>query len=945
MVAQDFVAVDDNSDDINDYNNGSPPSLLSNTQPAFPASLAAPWLPNVGMAETIPPFLQSYTPTPGVFDELWRREASAPASFNPGAFTQGSFNPGSPSLSELIQPHWRGVIQNFAALGNEGIAAMQQEAQRMLRDNGVTYNVHGDVGGHQRPWPLDLMPLVLSESDWETIRVGVQQRAHLLNLMLTDIYGERRLLRQGILPAALIYGHSGFLRACHELRLPYKQQLILYGTDLARGPDGQMWVVSDRTQAPSGAGYALENRTVMARLMQSAFRDDKIQRLSNYFRTLQNTLAESAFQHKELPRTVILTPGPYNETYFEHAYLAAYLGYSLVQGDDLTVSNGRLSLKALSGLQPVDVILRRVDDSFCDPLELRADSRLGVAGLLESARRQNVTIINPLGSGVLENPRLMPFMPSVARYFLGEDLKLPSAATWWCGQQKEMDYVLEHLSTLVIRRVARSGASATLLGAKLSAEELQTLRQRILAEPEQYVGQEQISFSTAPAFVNHHCEPRNTILRTFAVATGNDYEIMPGGLARSAPASDTLFVSNSAGGISKDVWVLTAQPQAHSSLWRQVRVQEQALHSSQFLSSRSADNLFWVGRYAERADFTARLLRTIFDYFGEDTFARDTSQENTAENSSGGEAIGNSSDEKSCLKLLLQALTQVTQTYPGFFNEQNGAPLVDPVAELLSIVLDRTRIGGLHANLSAMINAAYAVRDLWSVDSWRVLNSLEEPWQALAAKSQVRVPRVHQELNNLITSLMAFSGLNTESMTHSAAWLLLDTGRRLERAQLTTAFIRATMSNCQEENIEPLLLEMILKTTDTIITYRRRYRSHIQPSTLLDLLLMDEQNPRALGYQLATLQAHLAALPRQPNPYQLSQEERLLLQASTRLRLANTLQLAQPLKPFSLRYSLDEMLAELTLLLNQISDVLTRTYFIHSQTPQQLLSQPMGSVV
>jgi uncharacterized alpha-E superfamily protein len=276
-------------------------------------------------------------------------------------------------------------------------------------------------------------------------------------------------------------------------------------------------------------------------------------------------------------------------------------------------------------------------------------------------------------------------------------------------------------------------------------------------------------------------------------------------------------------------------------------------------------------------------------------------------------------------------------TYPGFVDEEGAALLANPVEELLSVVLDRSRVGGLHANLGAMINAAYAVRDLWSVDSWRVLNALEGPWRALAAKPQARVPRVYDELNNLITSLMAFSGLNMESMTHSAAWLLLDTGRRLERAQLTVAFLRATMAIRQPENVEPLLLEMVLKTTDAIITYRRRYRSQIQPATVLDLLLLDEQNPRALGYQLAKLQTHLAALPRDPDPYQLSKEERLLLQAFTRLRLSNTTALAQPLSQFALRHTLDELMAELSLLLNQVSDVVTRTYFTHAQTPQQLL--------
>ncbi|MCB0084992.1 MAG: circularly permuted type 2 ATP-grasp protein, partial [Caldilineaceae bacterium] len=313
--------------------------------------------------EKIPPFLHGYAPAPDTYDELWRRAATTPRP---------------PTLHEAIHPHWRGVIQTLAALGEGGIATTQQEALRILHDNGVTYNVHGAVDGYQRPWSLDLMPLVISERDWTATAAGVVQRSHLLNLMLLDIYGERRLLRQGLLPPELIYGHSGFLRACDGVQLPGKQQLILHAADLARGPDGRMWVLGDRTQAPSGAGYALENRTVMARLLRNAFRDGKVQRLANFFRTLQNTLAERAFHHKDAPRTVVLTPGPYNETYFEHAFLAAYLGYSLVQGDDLTVVNGEVALKALSGLQSVDVILRRVDDSFCDPLELREDSWLGV---------------------------------------------------------------------------------------------------------------------------------------------------------------------------------------------------------------------------------------------------------------------------------------------------------------------------------------------------------------------------------------------------------------------------------------------------------------------------------------------------------------------------------------------------------------------------------------
>lgn len=872
-------------------------------------------------AAGLPAFLKNYTVAADTVDEMWRA-ADGPHTVQ--------------TLAEAVHPHWFGAIHAFDALGADGVGQMQQEALRMLRDNGVTYNVHGVSDGHRRPWPLDLMPMVIQEKEWDSIAAGVKQRSHLLNHILADIYGEQTLVRQGLVPAELIYGHQGFLHPCHGVRQGEQRHLVVYAADLARGPDGRMWVLGDRTQAPSGAGYALENRTVMARLLRAPFRDGKIQRLADFFRTLQNTLNELAFQHKESPRTVILTPGPYSETYFEHAYLAAYLGYALVQGDDLTVVNGGVALKALSGLQPVDVILRRIDDQFCDPLELREDSRLGVAGLLEAARRQTVALVNPLGSGILENPGLIPFLPNLARHFLGEELLLPSAATWWCGQKTERDYVLAHLPELVIRRIARDGASSTVFGERLSKAERQALRERILAEPNQYVGQEQVSFSTAPAFVDGRCEPRHTVLRTFTVATDHDYAVMPGGLARSAPGAGELLVSNSAGGISKDVWVLAEETQPYSSLWRHAGRLEQVLHSNQFLSSRAAENLFWVGRYAERSEFTARLLRTIFDYFGEDEFG-----EGFAGANGFGESINAGAGELDCLHQLLRALTQVTMTYPGFVDEEGSDLLADPVQELLSVVLEQNRVGSLLSNINSMIYSAYAVRDLWSGDSWRVLNSLEGPWRDLAAKSQARVPRVYAELNNLITALMAFSGLNMESMTHSAAWLILDAGRRLERAQLTVAFIRATMSLRQPDHVEPLLLEMILKTTDTIITYRRRYRSLMQPATVLDLLLLDEQNPRSLGYQLATLQHHLADFPRDANVSRLSEEERLILQAFTRLRLSDTVALAQPLNQFALRHTLDELMAELSLLLSQLSDVVTRTYFTHAQT-QQLLGRNPG---
>jgi len=840
--------------------------------------------------------LKAYQPELSTYDEMW-------------------LNPNE------VQPHWQTFIQSVAAFGPDELERLQQEAGRQLHENGVTYNVHGDPENLHRPWVLDIIPLIISQQDWQAIESGLKQRAELLNLMLADIYGPRKLIKEGLLPPELIYGHNGFLRQCDGVQLPGKHQLIIYAADLARGPDGRMWVLGDRTQAPSGAGYALENRTVLARLLGSMVRDNKVFRLSNFFRELQVALADLAPRRSTVPRVAVLSPGPLNETYFEHAYLAAYLGFSLVQGDDLTVHNGRVSLKSLEGLQPVDVILRRVDDLFCDPLELREDSRLGVAGLLESSRRQNVAIANPLGSSVLENPGLMPFMAGLSRHLLGEDLLLPSAATWWCGQPKELSYVLDNLPTLVIKTLHRQPQSRTVYGFELDQAQLEALRQQIMTQPQLYLGQEQVSFSTAPSLVNGKLEPRHAVVRCYSVAGRNGYAVMPGGLTRSASVKGGYVVSNQAGGISKDTWVLTSTPQKHTSLWLQADRIERAVKSSYHLPSRAAESLFWVGRYAERAEASARLLRVILNYFNDsEPFGSD--EETTTE----------------MMPILLRALTHVTVTYPGFVGKGSKSRLVRPQDELLSIAFDSSRPGSLLFNLNSLTQSAYAVRDLWSPDTWRVIDRLDAHLGRGQNGSRPNLQAVQTRLNHTITNLMAFAGLNTESMTHEAGWLLLDIGRRLERALLSIALLRAVFGTMYREPVEYLLLEATLRTTENVITYRRRYRSHLQLQTMLDLLLLDTSNPRSLIYQLDRLQIHIAQLPRQIAPYRLSEEERLVLDASSRLRLVDTARLAQTTSDNFTRQNLEDFLAALATLLSQLSPVLTQYYFTHVQVPYQLLT-------
>lgn len=813
------------------------------------------------------------------------------------------------------RPHWHPFIRAIEDLGCEELEHRYQEARRLLRENGVTYNVHGDPDGLHRPWELDVIPLMINLEDWAVIESGLIQRAVLFNLILCDLYGPRKLIREGLLPLELIYSDKGFLRQCDDIRIPGAYHLLLYAADLARGPDNRIWVLGDRTQAPSGAGYALENRMAMARILPGTFRDCKVRRLSNFFRSLRSGLAEVSPNGKENPRIVILTPGPHNETYFEHAYLAAYLGYTLVQGDDLTVRDGSVWLKTLDGLQPVDIILRRVDDCFCDPLELKKNSRLGVPGLLEASRKGNVVIANPLGSGVLENPGIVPFLPGIAKYFLGEDLILPSAAGWWCGQPEELKYVLDNLDTLIIKNISRQPGDRSLFGDQLSKAELDIWRARIRAHPYHYVGQEPASFSTTPSMINGRFEPRHAVLRCFLIARNKGYAVMPGGLTRSAPEKGTFVVSNQAGGVSKDTWVLASEPQKHISLW--LKSNQPGNPFTGVLPSRAAENLFWVGRYAERAEAMAHLLRTILDIHGASKQFEDET-------------------DLECLRKLLSALTHLTATYPGFTGEGSEDRLCHPEKEILSVTLDPNITGSLISVIHAMFQSGYGVRNLWSTDTWRVIEVLEPPWTDLQNTPHVRLGQIHYELNQLISTLMAFAGLSMESMTRESGWYLLDIGRRLERALLFISMLRSVLVFQQEQSVEHLLFEAVLTTTENLITYRRRYRAYLQLETVLEQLLLDKTNPRSLAYQINQLQHHIAELPREQIRYRLSEEERLILETSARLQLSDTNVLTVPDEETGFRKELDALLADLTRLLFRTSETLTRKYFSHAEPPRQL---------
>jgi uncharacterized circularly permuted ATP-grasp superfamily protein/uncharacterized alpha-E superfamily protein len=836
------------------------------------------------------------------------------------AIAPGSYLLGEDDYDEMldsqgqVRPHWSALMQEMEKLGSKEMELRRKEALKLLHENGVTYNVYGDSGGSSRPWQLDPVPLMISGEEWRDVEAGLLQRAELLNMILADLYGPRELTKKNLLPHELIYNHGGFLRACDQVKLIGHHQLILYAADLARGPDQKMWVVSDRTQAPSGAGYALENRVAVSRVMPNIFRHSKTRRLANFFKSMHSGLTAIAPPHAESPRIVILTPGPFNETYFEHAYLAGFLGYPLVQGEDLTVRDGYVWMKSLTGLKRVDVIIRRVDDTYCDPLELRADSQLGVTGLLEVARRGNVAIANPLGSSILENPGIQPFLAGIAQHFLGETLKLQSAATWWCGQPLEMDYVLANLDKLVIKPIYRAHGTSPVLGHMLSQAQLVKLRDRIRANPAFYVGQEHVSFSTAPCVTPQGFEPRKVLLRCFAAAGRNGYEIMPGGLSSSAPEKGDMLISGQTGSISKDTWVIASAPEKYETARN---IGASAISGNDHaLPSRAADNIFWVGRYAERAEGSIRLLRATVKKLYVNPNNDDP-------------------DYQVSLQCLLRAVTNLTGTWPGFLDEDHADLLKSPESELISVALDEQRSGSIANLLRNVVRTGYSVRDLWSTDIWRVMDDMDEHLAQPQYLGENALWKLQELMDRQITTLSAFSGLSMENMTRGNGWLFLDIGRRMERAMLTISILRNVLSAHHRDGVEAQLIESLLDTSDNTICYRQHYRSYFELSAFLELLLLDVSNPRSLAFQIDCLKNHVAKLPSSRKGQRFSAEERLMLEASSMIDLLNLSDL-MVVSSDGIRENLDQQLSRLYYLLNTLSETITGEFFRHDSSPQPL---------
>ena len=820
-----------------------------------------------------------------------------------------------------IKPPWESLFSAFKELGAEGLKARQKDMDWLLSENGVTYNVYNDPKGMNRPWDLNLVPFVIRENEWRIVSEGLRQRARLIDLILKDVYGPCRLVYEGIVPHEVIFGHRGFLRQCSGIEYNTEKMLSIYAADLSRGTDGRIWVVNDRTEAPSGWGYSLENRATTRRVLPELYAKMNIRSLSGFFQDMEQMLIQASPKPKEYPNIVILTPGSLNETYFEHAYLASFFGYPLVHGNDLVVRDGYLWMKSLKGLKPIDVVLRRVDDAYVDPLELREDSHLGVAGLLNVIRRKNVSVINPIGSGVMENPGLIPFMPSIAKYFLNEELLLPQIASWWCGQEKEKGYVLENLHQLVVKRIDRTNRESIHFGESMTRTELDTLKREINARPYRFVAQERIHFSTAPNLHGAAFEPRNMVARAFTIASNDDYQVMPGGLVRVAADRDAVRVSNQRGGTSKDFWVVGEEPADTVMVPYDGQRKEMEASGLDDLPSLTAENLFWAGRYVGRTLMTARLLRTTLRQMG------------LVENL-------NERPNTTKLEVLYRAVSHLTGTLPGFVgpNKNGSSAMDDPYAEILSVLTDGNRAGSLAHTLHMFDNSYYAIRHLWSSDMWRVFRNIQKVWRNFVQNEDRSINFCIKMLDQLITRLIAFMGLVEESIMVHQGLLLYFLGLQLELSLLTVNKCRALLSNKYEDQVEYELLQYLLASHESQNIYRYTFRSHFRLDHVLELLVFDRHYPRSLAFMLKRLQKDVAKLPRSKTGPKMNGIQKSVFEAYSKVQLADTYALMRtPSEDVAVRTELDRFFESLTDLLFQTSQGISDLYFSHAKKQSQLV--------
>jgi uncharacterized circularly permuted ATP-grasp superfamily protein/uncharacterized alpha-E superfamily protein len=772
-----------------------------------------------------------------------------------------------------VRPAWRELAECVSDRGRSGLDRLREQVRALVDADGISYievDRHGEIvtdaegAAAPGPWHLDALPMVVSAADWDRLEAGLVQRSRALDAVLADLYGERRSITSGVLPAQLVFSHPGYLRAAHGITVPGRHQLFLHGCDVSRNDDGAFVVNADWTQAPSGAGYALADRRVIAHAVSELYERIAPRPVSPWAQALRLALIDVAPESAEEPVVVVLSPGIHSETAFDQAYLAGLLGFPLVESADLVVRDGKLWMRSLGTLKRVDVVLRRIDADYVDPLDLRADSRIGVVGLVEVLRRGAVTVVNSLGSGILESPGVLRFLPHLAEMLLGETLQLDTAPVYWGGIDIERAHLLTKLESLLIRPVS---GGASIVGPELAAAQRDDLAARIEAAPWQWVGQELPQYSTAPVdYRTSGLSSAGVGMRLFTVAQRSGYAPMVGGLGYLMAPGNAAYRMNTVA--AKDIWVRTPDRVTAERIQAPVELvapETQPSPTRAVSSPRVLADLFWMGRYAERAESAARLLNVTRERYHEYRYRQGF-------------------EESRCVPVLLGALGAITGTETGARDDDHESIATAPTT-LWSLTADRHRPGSLAQSVERLGLAARAVRDQMSNDTWMVLAGVERavlrttatpPESPSAAEAYLATAH-----SQTLAGMLALSGLTAESMVQDIGWTMMDIGKRIERGLHTTALLRATLTQVRSPAAEHTVAESTLVACESSVIYRRRNPGRISVAAIAELVLFDAENPRSLIYQLERLRTKLKALPGSTGS---SRPERRVDEIATRLR-------------------------------------------------------------
>jgi uncharacterized circularly permuted ATP-grasp superfamily protein/uncharacterized alpha-E superfamily protein len=739
-----------------------------------------------------------------------------------------------------VRPHWKKLVGSFTAMAPHEYERRLDSALRMVRENGVTYNAYDEASGLGRPWQLDIAPFIISADDWTVIEAAVAQRARLADALLHDIYGEQRLMREGVVPPHLVLGHPQYLRALQNVPPADGVHVHLYSADLVRTPNGSWTVLASRADAPTGLGYALENRIIVSQTFPELFGELGVLRLASFFRQFRESVVGLARGIKG--HAVLLTPGPYNEAYFEHVYLARYLGLELVEGDDLSVRDGSVYLRTLGGLARVSVIFRRLDSDFADPLELRSDSALGVPGLIDALRAGNVVVANALGGGVLESPALDAYLPGVSRALFGEDLLVPDVATVWCGTAWGRAEGLARVRRGLIRNPFDawplfSRRSSARLGSEMTDDDVKRFTDDIERRGATVVVRDMVPLGSAPTFEHGVFASRQMSLRVFAAWTPAGYLVMPGGLARIAADDSARALSLQSGAASKDVWALSHDPIDTFSLLPPSSAQVEIRRSGNEAPSRAMDNLFWLARYAERTENLVRILRAVVLRLAGDT------------------GLNATTNAVELARRLLLPLEHVSDEALDEATAGDDTRLTDEVQEVIFGKEDT----GLQRLLVRVSRTAWSARDRLSLDTWRAIYALTTWDPSYKPSAAFNGPGARAYLDRLVRRAAALSGLSAENMTRGNNWLFFDLGRRIERAFSACWLVRQTLVLADER--ESAAIQVALEIADSSMTYWYRYRNAFQAAPAADLLLLDASNPRSVAFQIEAIAHHAVDLP------------------------------------------------------------------------------------